>query len=277
MSDAIWYYVDRAQQRVGPVTADMLVAAWHSGDASDTSLVWREGLADWRPLAEYRAELGLGPAAPVVSPQPRQAPGPLPPAGQPAGTPPKKSGCLIVGIVITVVMLVLLGVLAALAIPAYNEYMERAREAAEAAGADDDGMLPDDAAGDDDGFDTDDGAGDGSDAADDAAGSPGSASVAAALAEARMHQAQVDEFVANTDRCPRDADELALPPPASRGVQSFTVGVSDTRMCTITLEFGGPEAGAMAGEKIVLSRDGGGDWYCTSDMVDRSELPSDCY
>ena len=71
--------------------------------------------------------------------------------------------------------------------------------------------------------------------------------------------------------------EIALDEPATPGVRAFAVGVSATRMCTITIEFGGPEAGSLDGKLIVLSRDGGGDWYCTSDMADRSPLPSDCY
>lgn len=281
MSDAIWYYVDRAQQRQGPVTADALVEAWHAGDASDQSLVWREGMSDWRPLAEHRGELGLGDAAPAYAPPPASPPGPLPPAGTPVGVSAAKpapaksnSGCLILGIVAVIGLIAVIGIIAAVALPAYQDYVERAKEAAEAMesgetdyGTDDGSAGESDVEGYVD-LDGEDG---------DTAFSAGSAPVSAAIAEGRAHQAQVDDFFANTDRCPRDADELALPAPATPGVRAYTVGVSETRMCTITIEFGGAEAGPLAGERIVLSRDGGGDWYCTSDMNDRSQLPSDCY
>ena len=277
MSDAIWYYVDRAQQRLGPVTADALVAAWHAGDASDASLVWREGMSDWRPLAEYRGELGLGAAAPVDLPPPSPAPAPGPlPAGAPVGvtSAPAKSntGCLILGIVAVIGLIAVLGIIAAIALPAYNDYVERAEQAVEAMESGDTGegaSEENEAQGYVD-LDGDEDAGE-------TPFSAGSASVTAALAEGRAHQALIDDFFANADRCPRDADELALPAPATPGVRVYSVGVAGTRMCTITIEFGGAEAGALDGERIVLSRDGAGDWYCTSDMTDRSQLPSDCY
>ena len=59
MNETLWYYVDRAQQRVGPVTAADVAAAWRAGEATDESLVWHEGLVEWAPLWGFRAQLGL--------------------------------------------------------------------------------------------------------------------------------------------------------------------------------------------------------------------------
>lgn len=65
-----WYYVDRTHERQGPVPADALALAFRQGKVGPDSLVWRDGLAQWAPLGEHLAELGLD------APQP-----PLPPPG----------------------------------------------------------------------------------------------------------------------------------------------------------------------------------------------------
>ena len=54
-----WYYADRRQQQQGPVTAETLVELLRGGQVDDTTLVWRDGLPDWQPLAGLRAELPL--------------------------------------------------------------------------------------------------------------------------------------------------------------------------------------------------------------------------
>lgn len=70
MSDNTWYYVDRRQQRQGPVTADALREAVRRGDADGASLAWREGLAQWTPLAQLFDELGITPPAAPAAPPP---------------------------------------------------------------------------------------------------------------------------------------------------------------------------------------------------------------
>jgi len=243
MSDAIWFYVDRTQQRRGPVDAAEVAAAVRAGDADDASLVWRDGMADWQPLAGFHEELGLpvallaGPATgaadgSATSP-PSPTPAPLSPGGSPSGYPgaavPAKSnrGCLIAALVVGGFAVLAMAGLAAISIPAYRQYQTRA-------------------------------------------------AVALAVAEARSYQAAVDDFVLNTDRCPRDGSEIALPAPTTPYVGALRAGVAPTGECVIALELQGPELGALAGGEIVLSRGSAGDWHCTSGLPDRTALPADC-
>lgn len=74
-----WYYVDRHQDRQGPVPAEALALALRQGKVTRASLVWRDGLAQWEPLGEHLAELGLD----TPQPQPQHLP-PPPPAGSDA-------------------------------------------------------------------------------------------------------------------------------------------------------------------------------------------------
>lgn len=127
-----WYYVDRNQQRQGPVEAHVLVQAYSQGEVDDASLAWREGLAQWAPLAQFRDELGLAaaavrPPAPPLSGAPAYATGPDPTA--PAK---KSSGCKIAAIILVVgglCMLPILAIMAAIALPAYQDYVVRTKVA----------------------------------------------------------------------------------------------------------------------------------------------------
>jgi uncharacterized RDD family membrane protein YckC len=58
-----WYYVDANGQQVGPVSADEIRAALQSGAATNASLAWRDGLANWQPISALAAELGIAAAA----------------------------------------------------------------------------------------------------------------------------------------------------------------------------------------------------------------------
>ena len=220
-----WYFVDRGQSRQGPVDAAVLAEAIRQGQLDDTSLVWREGLAQWSPLGQFRDELGLGPAA-----NPPPAPtAPAPAVDAAAGK--KRSGCAIAAIVIIgggLFLIVVLGILAAIALPAYQDYVIRSK-------------------------------------------------VATAQIQARAARVAVDEFVLNTDRCPRDAAELQLPPGSAPGVAALEVGEAHTGMCMIEIELAGDFAGGrLAGQRLRLSRDSAGDWYCTSESIDARYLPADC-
>jgi type IV pilus assembly protein PilA len=97
-----------------------------------------------------------------------------------------------------------------------------------------------------------------------------------AVAEGRALQYQVEDFVANTDRCPRDGSEVFLPEAADRGFVAMTVGEAGPGLCTIDIELGGEGATSVVGEHILLSRDAAGDWTCSSALARREMLPPDC-
>lgn len=48
-----WYYA-RAGQRVGPVTAAQLRAAYEAGQVTDADLVWTAGMDNWAPAGQVR-------------------------------------------------------------------------------------------------------------------------------------------------------------------------------------------------------------------------------
>lgn len=85
-----WHYIEQGQQ-LGPVTDDQLLELDRNGTISAETLVWHEGMADWKPCRDVRGELkGAGPStifvAAASTPNPEGAT-----AGQPtaaAGVPP---------------------------------------------------------------------------------------------------------------------------------------------------------------------------------------------
>jgi len=54
-----WYYADADGVRQGPVEGEAVVALYAAGAVQLQTLVWRDGLAGWQPLATVAAELGL--------------------------------------------------------------------------------------------------------------------------------------------------------------------------------------------------------------------------
>ena len=129
-----WYYAQNSQQRHGPLSAENLAELYRSGRIGLDTLVWRDGQAQWQPLADFAAELGLtaSPGAPL--------PPPLPPAqsafaANRAPVPPRSglSGCMIALIVCAVLAIPMLGILAAIALPAYQDYTLRAKACRRAA------------------------------------------------------------------------------------------------------------------------------------------------
>ena len=131
MSD--WYYSAGNDQRQGPLSSDDLVAQFRHGRIGRDTLVWRDGQAQWQPLGEFAAELGLAneAGAPLPPPLPSSPPGSCcyASAAQPA---PKSglSGCMIALIVAAVVAVPMVAILAAIALPAYQDYTLRARTSA---------------------------------------------------------------------------------------------------------------------------------------------------
>lgn len=128
MSNAEWFYADAGGQQQEPVDAETLQRLWREGRIHAQTLLWREGMAGWQPLASLAAELPWvrdAALAPV-------APPPLPAAG--VAKPAARAGCAGGGCAIAIVLgsfgaLMILGVLAAIAIPAYQDYTHRAKVA----------------------------------------------------------------------------------------------------------------------------------------------------
>lgn len=54
-----WHYADRNRQRHGPIESAELARLFRDGGVAPDTLVWREGLAGWQPLADFTAELAL--------------------------------------------------------------------------------------------------------------------------------------------------------------------------------------------------------------------------
>lgn len=123
-----WYYADSRHQQQGPVDGSVLRSAFERGEIHAATLVWREGLANWVPLSQVAAEVGLSAAAPA-SPPPRPA-APSPRSGTVIATPTKGSGgvgILVIVLIVGFFGIVVLGILAAIAVPAYADYTTRAR------------------------------------------------------------------------------------------------------------------------------------------------------
>jgi type IV pilus assembly protein PilA len=127
MSD--WYYSAGNDQRKGPLSTDDLIAQFRYGRIGLDTLVWRDGQAQWLPLADFAAELGLAGGAGQTLPPPLPPRQTVPP--QHVAAPPKSgmSGCLIAVIVAAVLAVPVAGILAAIALPAYNDYTLRAKVA----------------------------------------------------------------------------------------------------------------------------------------------------
>ncbi|WP_158238363.1 MULTISPECIES: RDD family protein [Luteimonas] len=58
-----WYYADATHTQHGPVTTAALLALRQEGRIHASTLLWRDGLPGWRPLADLAAELDATSAA----------------------------------------------------------------------------------------------------------------------------------------------------------------------------------------------------------------------
>ncbi len=108
---AQWYYVDRNQQRVGPMEPTVLVDALRHGQLQLNSMVWNEQLPAWQPLSMHLDALGV-----PESMRMRKA--------------PKRSNAsmwIIVAVVLGLGAIPVLGILIAIALPAYQDYTIRAK------------------------------------------------------------------------------------------------------------------------------------------------------
>ena len=131
MSD--WYYSAADNQRQGPLSSDDLVAQFRYGRIGLDTLVWRDGQAQWQPLRDFAAELGLASDAGAPLPPPLPSSRPASAAyASPARPAPKSglSGCMIALIVAVALAVPMAAILAAIALPAYQDYTFRAKTSA---------------------------------------------------------------------------------------------------------------------------------------------------
>lgn len=96
---SIWFYTDAGQQRLGPLSTDELKHFFRDGTITPDTLVWRDGMLQWRALGELAMQLGLVetpppavevraamptlPAQPPLPPAPPPPPAPEPPSPEP--------------------------------------------------------------------------------------------------------------------------------------------------------------------------------------------------
>ncbi|HEX5693516.1 MAG TPA: RDD family protein [Arenimonas sp.] len=105
----------------------------------------------------------------------------------------------------------------------------------------------------------------------------GRAGVSTAMHAAGPVKSAIEEFVPQTDRCPRDWDELGMAAPSHPSLAAVEVGELDDGRCVIELQLGQvPGAPGVAGQHIWLSRLSEGVWDCSSDLESPRYLPASC-
>jgi hypothetical protein len=62
-----WYYAEDGQQR-GPVSEVEITALAQAGTITDTSLVWKEDMTEWRAYGEVKGQIGMRPAESAAVP-----------------------------------------------------------------------------------------------------------------------------------------------------------------------------------------------------------------
>lgn len=234
-----WYYAEGNRQQQGPLPAETLVERYRAGAITLDTLVWRDGLAQWQPLAELAEELGLEAAEPP--PADPHTPPPLPPfsvATRPEipATPssPRRglSGCAIAAIIAGLALVVLLASIAtlvAILLPKYQAHVLRSR-------------------------------------------------VTTSLATMAPLKAQVADFDRREGRCPINgdpgfdsADRYARDP-----LGAIRVGRFDDGHCGLEAVLQSPGHPELDGKTIWLQRDPqSGAWQCSSEIAD-ALLPPDC-
>lgn len=105
----------------------------------------------------------------------------------------------------------------------------------------------------------------------------GRARISAIVQSAGPAKQAIEAFVAQTDRCPRDWEELGLDPPAEVGLDLAEVGELADGSCAIQLRLGPvPGAAGVEGQHIWLARDEDGGWDCSADLEQTRYLPANC-
>ncbi|MDF1858831.1 MAG: DUF4339 domain-containing protein [Verrucomicrobiales bacterium] len=78
MSDEKWFWENEGERR-GPDTAETVIAKLQAGEIGQETLVWREGMTDWKPLSATELAPSRG-APPALPPKSEATPPPPPPA-----------------------------------------------------------------------------------------------------------------------------------------------------------------------------------------------------
>lgn len=86
-TETTWYYADRHGQQQGPLSREDFLRVLERERLPPDTLVWRDGLAQWRPLSSLAAELGQSAAAPPTPPPPPFRASPAFAAAGPAAMP----------------------------------------------------------------------------------------------------------------------------------------------------------------------------------------------
>lgn len=107
---AQWYYVDKNQQRVGPMDANVLIDALRHGQVTAHNMVWQEGMPAWQPLSNNFDALGV-PESLRIRPKAKKS----------------MSAWLIVLGVMALLSILVLGIMLAIALPAYQDFTIRAK------------------------------------------------------------------------------------------------------------------------------------------------------
>ncbi|RFF50200.1 pilin [Xanthomonas campestris] len=241
-----WYYADGSRQRRGPVDVEALQGLYRDSLIALDSLVWREGMPHWAPLAACAAELGP-PIATDVASSPLPPPLPLTAVGTTSARPTISSSTrstpvatsrngagwaigIAVGSVIGVVGLAFVfGIVAAIALPAYQDYTARAK-------------------------------------------------VSQAIGALAPLKPQIAEFLEREGRCPTNDDAGFHPPEhyAKGTLGIVRIGHFDTAQCGVEALLHMPDNAKLDGKPLWLDLDqDAGSWDCSSEIDDKF-LPQDC-
>ncbi|MCX7034842.1 MAG: pilin [Arenimonas sp.] len=95
--------------------------------------------------------------------------------------------------------------------------------------------------------------------------------------EGQAAKLAVQEFKANTDRCPRDADELGLPTPSTEGLDALAVGSLDDGRCAVEITVGTlGNVTSAAGGRLLMALEEDGTWTCSGEGIPDKLLPPGC-
>lgn len=105
----------------------------------------------------------------------------------------------------------------------------------------------------------------------------GRSKLAAVLAQTQEAKNAVAEFKANTDRCPRDLEELGLAPDSIPGVAELVAGAFEDGTCALELHLGSIEGlSGVEGQRIWMGLQDDGRWSCAGDASLSRKLPANC-
>ena len=105
----------------------------------------------------------------------------------------------------------------------------------------------------------------------------GRSKLAAVIAGTGAAKAAVAEFKANTDRCPRDLEELGLAPDSIPGVDELVAGAFEDGTCALELHLGSIEGlSGVEGQRIWMGLEDDGTWTCEGDASLSRKLPATC-